>query len=634
VTPEFTLAGTAAVGAAHERLQVRRSAATPTVGAVAAVAIVFAVWGWLRPEPPVPVTRYPTTLTADGQMRGTELVQTVAIAPDGSAIVYRDTVGGTPQLLLKGRQEMEPQPLAGTDGARGPFFSPDGAWLGFFADGQLHKMSALGGGSVTLADSAPAGFPASGTWLDDGTIVFTDASIRLRRVSAAGGAASVVVAMQSPRVYSWGPSALPDARGVLFTGCSASCVESGVYVWDAQRDTVRMLFDGGFGVWYAPTGDILYLTRQGVLLAAPWDRETLAPSGAAVPILEGIQAPGFAFSAEGTALYVVGPRRFDSGLVPDAEAVWVDMGGNIEPVDPSWRFNTGGANWGLALSPEGNRLAIRLNTDLGQDVWIKQLPTGPASRLTLSYDGEDRAPRWAPDGRAVTFVSDRPIAGDSTEGRGRWNVWSRAADGTGGATLLWQGPQFFTLGYWSPDAQWLVLRTGGHPNARGGRDILGVRLGTDSVVHPLLATEFDEQAPAISPDSRWLAYLSAETGRNEVFVRPFPETNRGKWQVSQGGATAPLWAHHGHRLFYWANDSLMTVEVQPGPPVSVGQPHALFPRPDRIRSGGQLAGLMDISPDDQRFIMVRNIPLTGEREQPTLVMMQSFFTELQSKMGK
>jgi hypothetical protein len=154
------------------------------------------------------------------------------------------------------------------------------------------------------------------------------------------------------------------------------------------------------------------------------------------------------------------------------------------------------------------------------------------------------------------------------------------------------------------------------------------------VARPLLASEYDEQGPAISPDSRWIAYLSAETGKNEVFVRPFPDVDKGKWQVSSGGASAPLWAHHGRELFYFAGDTMMAVTIDPGPPVSVGAPRRLFVRPENVRAGSPVAGLIDITPDDQRFIMVRNVPVGASGAQPKLVMVQNFFEELRSKVAK
>jgi hypothetical protein len=163
-----------------------------------------------------------------------------------------------------------------------------------------------------------------------------------------------------------------------------------VYVYDARRDTVRVLFDDAIGAWYVRTGHVLYLTSAGTLMAAPWDNEALAPGGRPVPVLDGIQAPGFLVSDEGTAYYLLGRSLFAPGPMPNAVVVWVDRTGRVEPVDSSWQVNTGGTNegqigsvWGVALSPDGRRIALSLLTDVGTDVWVKQVPTGPVSRLSL-----------------------------------------------------------------------------------------------------------------------------------------------------------------------------------------------------------------------------------------------------------
>jgi eukaryotic-like serine/threonine-protein kinase len=629
--PAFALAATTAFGTTAARPALRRNAALLSVSAVAAVTTLLALWGWLRPAPPAPVTRFAVSF-APAWMNGSLLALGAAISPDGSAIAYVDSANGHQQLFLRRVGDLEPQPLAGTGGAVGPFFSPDGAWIGFLAGGQVKKVPIGGGTVATVADSAQPWYPGTGTWLDDGTIVFQDADLDLRRVSAAGGPSRVIVNLPRTKV-GYGQTPLPHARGVLFNGCwGLRCGDSTkVYVWDARRDTSRLLFRDAFGAWYAPPGYVVYMTRQGTLMAVPWDNDKLTPSGPAVPIMDGIQAPGFLLSASGTALYILGPSMNGSAQ-EDAEMVWVDRAGHVQPVDSTWRFNTGG-NGGFALSPDGGRLAIRLRTDQGENIWIKQLPAGPPTRLTFAT-GEDRAPQWAPDGRTVTFLSDRPAPGDTARASGRFTVWSRAADGTGTPKLLWQGAGSVEQGLWSPDGPWLILSTEDTTAGGAHRDILAFRPGADSVARPLLADpRFDEWAPAISPDSRWIAYLSDETGTNEVFVRPFPDVDRGKTQISSGGAGAPLWAHHGHELVYWSGDNLVAAQIHPGPPFGFDSPQVLFAGPDRVRTWTPIGGLMDIAPDDRRFLMVRDAPAFAAGAPRRVVVEQNFFTDLRTKMG-
>jgi eukaryotic-like serine/threonine-protein kinase len=620
------------------------------VSALLAVAVLTAAlgaWGWLRPSRSLPVARYPITLGASGALDGLTFGVEVALSPDGSALVFREPLTGPGQLFVKRRDEVTGRPLAGTEGGSGPFFSPDGAWIGFVAHGELRRIPSTGGASLKLADSVRPFFN-HGAWLEDGSIFYYDirthSILRLR----SGDARSQVIA--SPEMlggrYAAFPTPLPSARGVLFTSHLTNCVgpvscrPSRVYVYDARRDTVRALFDDAIGAWHVPTGHVLYLTSAGVLMAVPWDDAALAPSGAPVPILDGIQAPGFTISNDGTALYLLGRPEFAPGPAPNAAVVWLDRSGRLEPVDSAWQVNTGGSyvaasgvetDWGLALSPDGRRMALTLLTDLGTDIWIKQLPTGPLSRLTL-YPGDDRAPAWTADGRAVTFLSDRPIPPDTGPRAGRFALWEQPADGTGQPRLLWtrNSP---ADGFQSADGRWIVLGTVGSP-PQSPRDILAAQAGADTVARHLVATGFDEGGASLSPDSRWLAYVSNEQGNNEVFVRPFPDVNGGKWQLSSGGGSAPVWAHNGRELFYVSRGKMNVVAIHPGPPFSADPPRVLFTVPDRVRAGSMERGTFAITPDDQRFLMVRDNDWTEMAGTPTLVVVENFFEELRAKLKR
>ena len=447
--------------------------------------------------------------------------------------------------------------------------------------------------------------------------------------------------------YSWLPTPLPSSRGVLFTTHLTQCVgpvscrPSRVYVYDQRRDTVRALFDDAIGAWYVPTGHVLYLTSSGTLMAVPWDNTALAATGPPVPVLDGIQAPGFVVSKEGTALYLVGRPEFAPGPTPNSALVWVSRSGQVEPVDSSWQVNTGGTyggdgsletGWGLALSPDGRRIALTLLTDLGTDIWIKQLPTGPVSRLTLD-PGDDRAPAWTPDGRAITFLSDRPIPRETTRRAGRFALWEQAADGTGEPRLLW-GKDAVADGFRGPDGRWIVLGATPSSRASASGDILAAHPGVDSVARPIVATGSDEKGATLSPDSHWLAYVSNEQGESEVFVRPFPDVRGGKWQVSSGGGSAPVWAHNGRELFYVSRGKMNVVAIHPGPPFSAEPPRVLFPIPERVRAGSLERGTFATTPDDQRFLMVRDNSWGEMAGTPTVVVVENFFTELRAKLRK
>ncbi|MGD2069163.1 MAG: protein kinase [Gemmatimonadota bacterium] len=620
--PRFTTATVAAPGAgvpaADSRWRRRFFAAT----AAAALLLAATILALLRPGAPGPVSRQRITLWDGDLPSGLMMLQrNAAIVPDGSAIVHRAVVGDQVQLVRKPREEVSAVPIAGTEGAVGPFFSPDGAWLAFFADGSLRKVPAAGGAPLTLADSVRMDNPG-GAWLENGTVYFVGFPYDLRRVDADGGDVEVVASLVAQQRGVVTPWPLPEGRGVLFSASTLTATEIDGYVYDPRSDTVRLVVPGGIGLWYAE-GRLLYSSWEGGLFAAPFDLERLEVTGPGVPVLDGLLPPELTFSREGTALYVVGEPG--SGLV--AELVWVDRAGRAEPVQEGWTFRAGDANWGMALSPDGSRIALRIAEDrsLATDIWIKPLPDGPLSRLTFG-EGDERMPRWSPDGRFVTFLA-------SGEGRSL-DLVRKPSDGAGdGYEVLLDHERPLAQGFYGPAGEWLILR----PFGGSGRDILGFRPGRDSVPVPLVATEHEEQAPAVSPDGRWLAYLSDETGRNEVFVRPFPDTEGGKWQVSDGGAYAPLWSQDGTELFYVNTDrQMVALRVDPGPSFAPGERRALFTLPPGCVVS-VVQGYYDITPDDQRFLMRRSVEAGAEPEQVDtrqLILVQNWFEELKERVGR
>ncbi len=611
-SPTFALPAsrTTVTGASRtvSRRMVLPTLAVVALVSVALVGVALAAQRWIRPSRSTPVARYSTTLGAPGALDGITFGVEAALSPDGASLVFRSPLTGPGQLYIKRRDEVVARPLAGTEGGSGPFFSPDGAFIAFVANGQLRRIPSAGGAPLKLADSVNATFNR-GAWLEDGSIVYYDAPSRtLRRLRTGDAASQVIVSRETLEGrFPWLPTPLPRSRGVLFTAHRTECVgpvscrPSRVYVYDARKDTVRALFEDAIGAWYVPTGHVLYLTSAGTLMAAPWDDETLTATARPVPVLDGIQAPGFVISDDGTAYYLLGRSEFAPGPVPNAKVVWVDRAGQVEPVDSAWQVNTSGTfrgmteiDWGLALSPDGRRIALTLLTELGTDIWIKQLPTGPVSRLT-QHAGVDRAPAWTPDGKSVTFLSDRPIGTGSRANGNSYHRWEQVADGTGEARL-----------------------TG---NA-----------GVDSLTRGIVANGSNASGAVLSPDSRWLAYVSNEQGANEVFVRPFPNVNGGKWQVSRGGGSAPLWAHNGRELFYVANGKMHLVSIHSGPPFSAEPPRTLFTIPEYIRAGSPVGGTFAITPDDQRFLMVRDNKWEDMAGTPTLVVVQNFFDELRAKL--
>jgi WD40-like Beta Propeller Repeat len=431
------------------------------------------------------------------------------------------------------------------------------------------------------------------------------------------GAGLLLVLLERPRS---GEAGRPDS---IFSMCRGSD-DCDLWAYDARTDSVRLVLAGALVGQVVRTGHLVFVQATGTMLAAPFDLGRLEVSGPAVPLLDSLQlrsgteTPTLALSSSGTLVMRTGA----SSALNTYDMVWVDRSGRQTVIDSSWTFHITSAanNHGLALSPDGSRLAIGLNTEAGDDIWVKQLPHGPLSRI--SYDpAPDFRPHWSPDGRFITFGSMRNPLG----------LYQRRADGAGADSLLVEGG--LEEGVWSPDGRWLLLRRGAAGPGPGGRNITGVRPGTDSVPVPLLATSFDEEAIALSPDGKWLAYQSDETGRAEVFVRPFPETDRGKWQMSNGGGVAPLWSRDGRELFYLSSErNMMAVRVTGGATLHLGQPRMLFRVPGELLDvESRYYTPWDIAPDG-RFIMARRRSGAAESDAPIIVV-ENWFEELKAKVG-
>ena len=594
------------------------------LAAVAAVLTGTLAWSLLRPSGPEarPVSRYsielPVIQRADG------LGSSVAVSPDGTQMVY---VGpgeqGGRQLWLRRRDQLQATPIAGTEFelTLNPVFSPDGRRVAFRADGGVRVVSLSGGPPLAIVES---GVGVGGlAWGPDGYVYFMapGAFSRVPETSGEVEPFTVLDTAQSETRHIW-PQALPNGRGVLFTVAHEPYPDVSQYdiaVADMETGEHEVLVRGVFAR-YAASGHLVYVTADGTLLAAPFDQGALQLAGDAVALTEGVGVRVFgsvhlALSDDGTLVY-----QADDGSAGQSQFVWVTRSGQATPVDRGWTFVVS-PNFGSRLSPDGTRIAFNAMVEGNRDIWIKHLPDGPLERLTFSED-DDFRPFWTPDGQTVTYFSGP---------QGDRNVWSKSADGTGEAVLVLD--EELAQGSWSPDGEWLVLRAAATADlGLGLRDILAFRPGVDTAAIPLVATpEFAEGEPALSPDGRWLAYSSNETGRYEVFVRPLPDVNSARVRVSSDGGLGPLWAHSGRELFFVDEDrGLVAAQFDPGSGQVLGQ-ETLFTIP-----AGYLVNpgdnFYDITSDDQRFLMVRPYQGEGEAAATEVIVVENFFEELKERV--
>ena len=582
---------------------------------LALLALAAAVWSW-RGRPRKPETSWRYLALGDG-FAPNPLRPALALSSDGDKLVMAENTND-PRLWLKRRGALHAAPLPGTEGVNYPAFSPDGKWISFIDDYRLKKVPLDEGGVTTVIDSVTEPFGGQ-VWLDNSTIVYVGPGINeLSQVSAMGGPRKSLVLDSSLASLGAGNlAALPGGRGVLFTLCTSGCVTQRVNVLDLRTGRHRQLLGDAVSASYLPTGHLLYVRRDGAAMAAPFDLGSLEITGTAVQVLEGVRTglgvPFLAWSPAGRLIYMQGSN---TGEV--YEIVRVGRDGSQTPIDTAWH---GGFN-SLALSPDGRRMAVGVGLASGTlGVWIKQLDRGPFSRLT--FGGQDRRPAWSPDGRNVAFIRDS-LTGIS--------VYARVADGSAPDRLLARLDRQVQEVSWSPDGRWLVLRTDN--SGAGAGDLVGVHTTGDTTPVPLVASPFQELHPSVSPDSRWLAYTSNESGANEVYVRPFPGTTGGRWQISTGGGTEPRWSPDGRELFYLDNRAHLTAVVlgvsKTG--LDVGEPRLLFDASGFVIDPFHTS--YEVTAGGREFLFSRQRQQDRTAGPPPVVEAENWFVDVRRKMAR
>jgi len=553
---------------------------------------------------PQPIARLVVALPPNERLSGLNL-PAVALSPDGMHVAYVASRRDSPQLYLRAMDSLEAKPIPFTEGASGPFFSPDGQWIGFFASGRLKKVSRSGGPAITLCD-APE--PRGASWGPNDRIVFARITLSaLSEVSAAGGAPRILTSLKEESSHRW-PEILPGGKALLFTAATT------VSNWDAAQIVVqsletgerRVVVQGGICARYSPTGHIVYV-RAGTLMALPFDLNRLEVTGTPVPVVEGVMqstegAAQFSFSNLGWLVYIPGGiQRVERTLV------LVNRKGVGKPLRVPPRPYVS-----PRLSPDGQRLAVAIQ-ETNSDVWVYDLSRDTLSRLT--FGGLSRWPLWTPDGKRLAFQSSSA---------GPANLFWMPADGSGAVERLTTSEHLHTPHCWSPDGRVLSF-TEVHPDT--GRDIWLLPVEGERKPYPFLQTPSNESAPRFSQDGRWLAYVSDETGRFEVYVQSFPGPG-GKWQISTEGGSEPVWNPNGRELFYRNGDKVMAVDIMTETVFTVGKPKVLFE--GRYEKSTVSRANYDITPDGQRFLMVK----PGEQEQPPtqINVVLNWFEELKRRV--
>ncbi|MDP6580129.1 MAG: protein kinase [Vicinamibacterales bacterium] len=566
---------------------------------VAAIGLVAAAALWTtRPERDASLTQVSVGVQPaerlGGRSRSVTARTAFALTADGRTLFF---VAGSDdeddrRLYRRDLVEANAVPVEGTEGGLLPFLSPEGQWVGFWAAGELRKAPTAGGPPVTIA--AVSRVPSGARWGPDDRIVF-DQQDGLFQVSADGGMPEPLteVDRELGDFQHLLPGMLPGGDAVLFT------VQKAAFRWDDADVVVQRLSTGTRTVLvenaadsrYVDTGHLLFV-RLGTLMAVPFDLERLETTGGAVALIEGVTqavnvtnsgadtgAAQFDLSGSGTLVYLPG------GIATDIRSivVWVDRRGVEEPLlaEPSNYFS-------VRLSPDGERLAY---TGLGSTggVWVHDLRRGGTTRLA---EGLSSTAIWTPDGRDVTFnriESELP------------NLFSRVADGSRPTERLTTSESFQGPGSWSPDGQDLIFADGGDISVLHVDGVVGER-----TQEPLVATPgFRSMHPSLSRDGRWLAFTSDDTGREEVYVQPYPGSG-GRQQISTQGGNAPAWSPDGRELFYIAppegdesRPQMMVVDITTEPTVEAGRPLALF---DWRYASSRPNRAWDVSPDGQRFL--------------------------------
>ena len=549
-----------------------------TIAGVALVASTALAWLYFQQTPAV---EQPVRFAVSMPKEAIE-ASSPAISPDGRTLAFVIVSEGKRNLYIRPLSQLEAQPLAGTEDAQFPFWSPDSRYIGFFSNNKLKKIEVSGGPTQTLCD-APSAF--GGTWNADGVILIGLDTKGINRVSSAGGTPVRIIPRDESRkeiAQAW-PVFLPDGNHFLYQSWNGRSDDSAIFVASLGGSDRKLLLKADSSPLYAAPGYLLF-ARGATLTAQSFDVRTLELTGEPFPVAEQIGYNSF-MSYANASVSVNGTVAFLTGGVANRQLIWFDRSGKqLESVGTPGEIND------IVLSRDGKRLAMQRLEDGNSDIWLMDLARGVPSRFTFEATVED-FPVWSPDGNFVVFSSGG--AGPDVF----FNLYRKVSSGAGNPEPLFESDQTKEPTDWSRDGRFILLNA---YDGIDGSDIWVLPVFGDGKAYALLKTAFEESSASFSPDGRWFAYISNETGRAEVYIQTFPQTG-GKWLISNGGGGQPRWRADGKELFYIAPDkTLMSVEVKTESTLETAAPKPLFIT--KVRSSNSTNRYV-VTSDGQRFLI-------------------------------
>ena len=583
-------------------------------GALAAVLLMAFAWVGLRNRSSTPPSAAPVRFSVelDPGVRPT-FTPIVRLSPDGRQLFVSAMVGRREEVLRRPFDQMRMEVIAGAgQGEQGtgnsrPFISPDGRWVAYARQGKLRKVRVEGGPAIDLAVADWAG----GSWGKNGRLVYTRAyNTGLWIVSEGGGDERMLTTPDTARgeLGHWWPQILPDGDHVLFTAYRTPIERATIEVLSISSGKREVVFTGGVFGFYVPTGHLLYAVGE-TIRAVPFDLGRLAVTGAALPVVDSVAmnptdgAAAFDVSENGTLAYLP-----VSSYITETELVLVDRRGNESRALPATdRYDH------PRLSPEGGRIAvdIRSANSLG-DIWVFQIGRSGGLRLTAE-GGRDFGAEWTPDGRELIYSSEHPF----------FDLYRRAADASRPAEPLLTGGFDRYPGSVAPDGRLFAFSLA----VPGAGELWTVQLRGPPAPARYFANGFNLAHPTLSPDGRWMAYDSDESGRIEVYAQSYPNPSLKRWKVSPANGSEPMWTRGGRELVYRKGDSVMAVSVDLENGRS-GPPKALFGGPYPDSPGWTRPRSYDVSRDGERFLMTK---LPAEERRPRIAVVLNWFAELRAK---